>query len=70
MRKYAIVIGWSEGDRCFVSEVPQLPGCLAHGSTYVEALESVQEAMELWLDTAKEVGLPIPEPKSRRDEGR
>ncbi|MDA1312346.1 MAG: type II toxin-antitoxin system HicB family antitoxin [Acidobacteria bacterium] len=66
MTKYEIIIYWSEEDRAFVAEVPELPGCMAHGSTQQAALANAQEAARLWLDTAQEFGDPIPEPKGRR----
>jgi predicted RNase H-like HicB family nuclease len=49
-----------------VAEVPELPGCMAHGKTYEEAIKNVQDAIQLWIDTAKEFGDPIPEPKGER----
>lgn len=64
--KYQIIIYWSDEDRSFVADVPELPGCTAHGDTQEAALANVKEAIELWLDTAKEFGDPIPEPKGRR----
>ena len=64
--RYEIIIYWSEEDQAFIAEVPELPGCAAHGSTQETALASAQEAIQLWLDTAKEYGDPIPEPKGRR----
>ncbi len=66
MNKYEVIIYWSEEDKAFVAEVPELPGCAAHGSTQETALASAQEAIRLWLDTAREFGDPIPEPKGRR----
>ncbi len=66
MHKYEIIIYWSDDDDVFVSEVPELPGCMAHGATQEAALSNVREAMDLWLETAKEIGSPIPEPKGRR----
>jgi len=66
MNKYEVIIYWSQEDGAFVAEVPELPGCMAHGSTYETALASVQEAISLWIDTAKECGDPVPEPKGRR----
>ena len=66
MNKYEVIIYWSEEDQAFVAEVPELPGCAAHGATQEAALASAQEAIQLWLDTAKEYGDPIPEPKGRR----
>ncbi len=66
MNKYEVIIYWSEEDQAFVAEVPQLPGCAAHGPSQEAALASAQDAIRLWLDTAKEIGDPIPEPKGRR----
>ena len=66
MYRYEIIIHWSHADEAFVAEVPELPGCMAHGPSYAAALEAVHEAMTLWIDTAKEFGDPIPEPKGRR----
>lgn len=66
MYKYEVIIYWSTEDDVFVAEVPELPGCMAHGDTYELALSSAQEAIGLWIDTAKEFGDPIPEPKGRR----
>ena len=66
MNKYEVIIYWSEEDGTFVAEVPELPGCAAHGSTQEAALASAQEAIQLWIDTAKEFGDAIPEPKGRR----
>jgi predicted RNase H-like HicB family nuclease len=66
MQKYEIILYWSNEDKVFVAEVPELPGCLAHGDTQELALKNINEAIELWVDTAKEFGDPIPEPKGRR----
>ena len=66
MRKYEVILYWSDEDNAFVAEVPQLPGCMAHGNTQETALKRAQEAMELWIDTAREFGDPIPEPKGER----
>jgi predicted RNase H-like HicB family nuclease len=66
MNKYEVIIYWSEEDEAFVAEVPQLPGCAAHGPSQEAALACAQEAIRLWVDTAKEFGDPIPEPKGRR----
>ena len=64
--KYEIIIHWSEEDQSFIADVPELPGCMAHGASPDEALANAQEAMQLWLDTACEFGDPIPQPKGRR----
>lgn len=66
MIKYEIILSWSNEDRAFVAEVPELPGCMAHGDTREAALGHVEQAMELWIDTAREFGDPIPEPKGER----
>ncbi|MEK7761434.1 MAG: type II toxin-antitoxin system HicB family antitoxin [Nitrospirota bacterium] len=66
MHKYEIIIYWSNEDRAFVAEVPELPGCMAHGDTQAAALANANDAMQLWLDAAREFGRPIPEPKGQR----
>ena len=66
MHKYEIVIYWSNEDGVFAAEAPELPGCAAHGDTQEAALENINEAVKLWLDTAQEFGDAIPEPKGER----
>ena len=66
MNRYEIIIYWSQEDDAFVAEVPELPGCAAHGSTQESALGNAQEAVRLWIQTAGEFGDAIPEPKGRR----
>lgn len=66
MFKYETIIYWSEEDQAYLAEVPELPGCVAHGDTYESALANVKEAIQLWIDTAKEFGDPVPEPKACR----
>lgn len=66
MNKYEVIIYWSDEDGAFVAEVPELPGCAAHGSTQGAALASAQEAILLWVETAEEFGDPVPKPKGRR----
>ncbi|MGD0222207.1 MAG: type II toxin-antitoxin system HicB family antitoxin [Terriglobia bacterium] len=66
MHKYEIIIYWSNEDQVFVAEVPELPGCMAHGDTQEAALAHTNEAVQLWIDTAREFGDPIPEPKGER----
>ena len=66
MHKYEIGICWSNEDETYVAEVPELPGCLAHGDTYESAAANANEAIQLWIDTAREFGDPIPEPKGQR----
>ncbi len=66
MFKYEIIIYWSNEDNVFVAEVPELPGCVAHGPSQDAALAKANEAIQLWLDTAREFGDPVPEPKGHR----
>ena len=66
MYRYEIIIYWSNEDTAFIAEVPELPGCTAHGETPEKALKNAKEAIQLWIDTAKEFGDPIPEPKGER----
>jgi predicted RNase H-like HicB family nuclease len=66
MPKYEIILYWSDEDQVFVAEVPELPGCMAHGKTPEAALRQAKQAIRLWIDTAKEFGDPVPAPKGRR----
>ncbi len=66
MYKYEIILYWSNEDQAFIAEVPELPGCMAHGQTQEAALKNVNEAIQLWIDTAQEFGDPVPEPKGER----
>ena len=66
MLSYEIILYWSEEDGVFIADVPELPGCMAHGDTQEAALANAKEAMQLWIDTAREFGDPIPAPKGRR----
>ncbi|HET9765953.1 MAG TPA: type II toxin-antitoxin system HicB family antitoxin [Thermoanaerobaculia bacterium] len=66
MLKYEVIIYWSAEDQAFVAEVPELPGCMAHGPTPEAALSNAQQASQLWIETAKEFGDPVPEPKGRK----
>ena len=66
MHKYEVIIYWSNEDQVFVAEVPELPGCMAHGDSKAAALTNADEAIQLWIDTAQEFGDPIPEPKGQR----
>jgi predicted RNase H-like HicB family nuclease len=65
MMKYELIIYWSEEDNSFVVEVPELPGCAADGETYIEALQNVQIVMQEWIETAQELGRPIPQPRGK-----
>ena len=66
MHKYEIIIYWSNDDQVFVAEVPELPGCSAHGDPQDVALANINDAVTLWVETAQEFGTPIPEPKGER----
>ncbi len=63
--KYEIIIFWSEEDGAYLAEIPELPGCMADGQTYREALEKAEIIIREWIETAKELGRPIPSPRGR-----
>ncbi len=65
MVRYEIIIYWNSEDEAFIAEVPELPGCAADGSTYQEALRNAETIIAEWIETAKELGRPIPEPRGR-----
>jgi predicted RNase H-like HicB family nuclease len=65
MIKYEVIIYWSDEDEAFIAEVPELPGCAADGTTYQEVVANVEVIIQEWIETARELGRPIPEPKGR-----
>ena len=65
MSKYEVIIYWSKEDDAFIAEVPELPGCAADGPTRAAALKNVDVIIREWIETAKSLGRPIPEPKGR-----
>ena len=65
MTKYEIILYWSVDDDAFIAEVPELPGCAADGPTRQEALANAETVFREWMETAQELGRPIPEPKER-----
>ena len=65
MSKYEVIIYWSHDDEAFIAEVPELPGCMADGKSYQQALSNVEVIIQEWIETAEELGRPIPEPKGR-----
>ena len=65
MAKYEIILYWSQEDDAFIAEVPELPGCAADGSSYQEALANAEIIIQEWIETAKEMGRPIPKPRGR-----
>ncbi len=65
MNRYEIVLYWSDEDNACIAEVPELPGCAADGATYAEALQNAEVVIREWIETATELGRPIPQPKRR-----
>lgn len=65
MAKYERIVFWSEEDQRWLVDVPELPGCMADGVTPLEALENVENVIAEWLETARELGREIPQPKGR-----
>ena len=63
--RYELVIYWSDEDHRFVAEVPELPGCMADGASYQEAVKNVETIIEEWIDTANALGRHIPEPSGK-----
>ena len=63
--KYEIIIYWSEEDQAFIAEVPELPGCMADGNTYVDAVKNAEQVIDEWIETAKSLGREIPKSKGR-----
>ena len=65
MNRYEVILYWSEEDSAYSAEVPELAGCMADGETMLEAVANAQRVIEEWVETAQELGRPIPEPKGR-----
>jgi predicted RNase H-like HicB family nuclease len=63
--KYEMIIYWSEEDKAYIAEVPELPGCMADGATYTKAVAEAEKVIALWIETAREEGRPIPKPRGR-----
>jgi predicted RNase H-like HicB family nuclease len=63
--QYEIILYWSNQDQVFIAEVPELPGCAADGTTYQEALANAEVIIREWVETARELGRPVPEPRGR-----
>ena len=63
--KYEIILFWSEEDRAFIAEVPELPGCMADGKTYRDALKNVERVAKECIAVAKDLGREIPILKGR-----
>jgi predicted RNase H-like HicB family nuclease len=64
-KKYEIIIFWSSEDNAFVADVPELPGCMADGKTYQQALANAEQIIEEWIETATKLNRAIPRPKGR-----
>lgn len=65
MSKYELILFWSEEDQAFIVEVPELPGCMADGASYAEAVANAEKVIQEWIQTAQEMGRPIPTPRGR-----
>lgn len=65
MPKYEVIIYWSEADGAFISEVPELPGCMADGKTYLDVMKNTETVINEWIETAIELGREVPQPKGR-----
>lgn len=65
MSKYELILFWSEEDQAFIAEVPELPGCMADGTSYAEAVLNAEKVIQEWIQTAQEMGRPIPTPRGR-----
>lgn len=63
--KYEVIVYWSNEDKFFISEMPELPGCMSDGKTYEEAIENIKQVAKMWIDVAIEEGRDIPEPKGK-----
>ena len=65
MTRYELIIYWSDVDQAYIVEVPELPGCMADGSTYQVAVSNVERVIREWIETARELGRAVPEPRGR-----
>ncbi len=63
--QYEIILYWSKDDQSFIAEVPELPGCAADGASYQDALANAEVVIREWIETARELGRPVPEPRGR-----
>ena len=66
MHKYEVIIYWSDEDESYIAEVPELPGCMADGETYKDALHNVELVIDEWIESAQELGRVIPKPKGQK----
>lgn len=65
MFKYEVIVYWSDEDESYIAEVPELPGCMADGDTYEQALKNAELSISQWIETAKDLGRDIPQPRGR-----
>ena len=65
MYRYEVIIYWSKEDNAYIAEVPELPGCMADGTTYRQTLDNVQVVIEEWIETAQDMGRDLPEPRGK-----
>ncbi|HEX2094164.1 MAG TPA: type II toxin-antitoxin system HicB family antitoxin [Longimicrobiaceae bacterium] len=63
--RYEVILYWSDEDQAFIAEVPELPGCAADGATYAETISNVEVIIREWIETAQQLGRPVPKPKGR-----
>ncbi len=63
--KYEVIIFWSNEDNAYIAEVPELPGCMADGESYVDALNNVEVIIDEWIETGTKLGRPIPVPRGK-----
>ncbi len=63
--KYEVIVYWSNEDNCFITEMPELPGCISDGKTYEEAIENIKKVATMWIEVATEEGREIPDPKGK-----
>ena len=63
--KYEVIIYWSEADQAFVAEVPELPGCMADGTTKAKALAAVETVAREWIEVARSLGREVPAPRGK-----
>lgn len=65
MIKYELIIYWSDDDQAFICEVPELSGCMSDGATYHEAVANTEVVIQEWIETARALNRPVPEPRGR-----
>ncbi len=65
LNSYEMILWWSAEDEAYVVDVPELPGCMAHGETRQKAIKNAEDAIKFWIKTAKEDGRKIPQPRGR-----